>query len=102
MRFSQFRDPPPNRRSRCDGNQECHMTKPAVMIAFALHLLGEGATEIAVHPDGEHGRIFDIKACLEANNYKLTEKIGSTSYGGSYERGSERVNVTLVPGIGDV
>lgn len=102
MKFSQYRDPPPNRRNRCDGDQEGHMTEPAVMIAFALQLLNEGATEVGIHPDGEHGRIFDIKACLEINNFTLIKRMGTTQYGGSYQRGHEAVRVTLVPGIGDV
>lgn len=102
MNFSVFREPPPNRRNRCDGDQECHMTEPAIMIAFAAHLLSKGAIEVAIHPDGEHGRIFDIKSCLETNGFNLIENIGSTSYGGMYQKGKERIKVTLTPGIGDV
>jgi hypothetical protein len=40
------REPPPNRRAMCDGGQECHLTEAAVMIAFALHLLQNGASQV--------------------------------------------------------
>jgi hypothetical protein len=78
------------------------MTEAAVMIAFALHLLSEGATDVKIHPDGEHGKAFDIKGCLEAHHFQLTEKLGSTNYGGHYCRDQQSITVTLVPGVGDV
>jgi hypothetical protein len=78
------------------------MTEAAVMIAFALHLIDGGATDVEIHPDGEHGKKFDIKACLESNGFQLTEGIGSTDYGGRYRNGQRSIIVTPVPGAGDV
>lgn len=102
MKFSQFRNPPPNRQGFCDGNQECHLTEAAVMIAFAFYLLKQGATQVDIHPDGEHGKAFDIKQFLEAQGFVHVRNIGKTAYGGLYQRDHEIINVTLVPGLGDV
>jgi hypothetical protein len=72
------------------------------MVAFALHLLERGATKVEIHPDGEHGKQFDIRACLEGHGFALTAPRGSTKYGGTYERGGQRVLVSLTSGVGDV
>lgn len=100
--FFQDRTPPYKRRAHCQSSMERHLTEGGVMVAFALHLLERGATTIEVHPDGEHGKRFDIRACLEGHGFVLTAAQGSTKYGGTYERSGQRVVVSLTPGVGDV
>lgn len=72
------------------------------MIAFAMHLLEEGAEAIELHPDGEHGKQHDIKATLEGLGFQHREVRGTTKYGGVYSRGAQTVTVSLRPGLGDV
>ncbi len=100
--FFQDRTPPDKRRAHCQSSMERHLTEGGVMVAFALHLLERGATTVEVHPDGEHGKRFDIRACLEGHGFVLTAARGSTNYGGTYERMRQRVVVSLTPGVGDV
>lgn len=78
------------------------MTEAAVMIAFAFYLLKHGATQVEIHPDGEHGKAFDIKQFLEEQGFVHMQNIGKTAYGGLYQRNQEIISITLVPGLGDV
>ena len=72
------------------------------MIAFAMHLLEQGALSVEIHPDGEHGKRHDVKASLAAHGFKHTSGHGTTKYAGIYSRGEQRVLVTIKPGVGDV
>jgi hypothetical protein len=57
--------PPPNRVGKADGEHEHHLYEGAVMLAYAMHLLrAEGARDVRVHPDGEHGKQFDFAGWL--------------------------------------
>lgn len=78
------------------------MTEAAVMIAFALHLFDTGTTAVEIHPDGEHGKRFDIKGSLGAHGFALMHTLGTTNYGGIYQRNKQTMIVTLKPGIGDI
>ena len=100
--YIDLRDPPPNRRSSCDGAQEQHLTEAAVIIAFGMYLLEQGALTVELHPDGEHGKRHDLKKSLEVYGLMLVRPQGITSYGGTYQRGHQTVHVTLKPGVGDV
>ncbi len=100
--FIDVRDAPAKRRAKCEGGQERHFTEGAVMIAFAMHLLKSGASAVDLHPDGEHGKRYDLKASLEAHGFQHLSTRGTTKYGGVYSRGSQTVTVTLRPGLGDV
>jgi hypothetical protein len=100
--YIDLRDPPPNRRSRCDGDHEKHLTEAAVMIAFGIYLLEQGALIVELHPDGEHGKRHDLKKTLESHGLILVRPQGSTSYGGTYQHDHQTVSVTLKPGVGDV
>ena len=100
--FIDLRDPPPKRRLSCDDNQEKHFTEAAVMIAFALYLLENGATAVELHPDGEHGKRHDLKVNLESHGFSLNSPIGTTQYGGVYRRGRQTLTIALRPGLGDV
>lgn len=44
-------DPPPNRRGKCEGEKERHLTEAAVMLAYGLHLLATvpGLVTIELH-----------------------------------------------------
>lgn len=100
--FFDLRDPPPNRRSHCADGQEKHLTEGAVMVAFALHLIERGANSVELHPDGEHGKRYDIRRSLEERGFEFEASIGTTSYGGRYRRGEQAMIVTLSSGLGDI
>ncbi len=57
------------------------------MVAFALHLLrtAPGLRQVDIHPDGEHGKMFDFKGWLEKQGFGQVSSTGTTSYGGLYE-----------------
>jgi hypothetical protein len=100
-----FREAPPNRAAHCEGGIEQHLTEGAVMLAFAMHLLRtvRGVTEIAIHPDGEHGKRFDFEGWLRRQGFSKVSGTGKTTYGGVY-RSAAGVALTVNPasGRGDV
>jgi hypothetical protein len=59
--YIDLREPPPKRRSRCQGAAESHFTEAAVMIAFASYLLEDGALTVEFHPD----RATDLRTMHE-------------------------------------
>jgi hypothetical protein len=100
-----FHEPRPNRAGSCDGGIEHHLTEGAVMVAFAMHLLRTvpGLRHVAIHPDGEHGKQFDFRAWLAKRGFALTERMGSTAYGGTYASAAgQTVLVNPKSGRGDV
>ncbi|WP_413991183.1 hypothetical protein ACMDCR_03445 [Labrys okinawensis] len=96
--------PPPNRVGKCAGDHEHHLYEGAVMIAYAMHLLrSEGAHQVRVHPDGEHGKQFDFSGWLERRQFRKTSSIGATAYGGVYENAEgQTIIVNPRSGLGDV
>lgn len=78
------------------------LSEGAVMIAFALHVFDRGATAVSLHPDGEHGKRYDLKACLAHHGFRHTRSQGSTSYGGEYTREHQLLTILPKPGLGDV
>jgi len=96
-------DPPTNRGSKCEG-KERHLTEAAVMLAYGLHLLRTvpNLQKIELHPDGEHGKRFEIARWLSARGFALRVPQGSTAYCGIYENGQQTIAVTSTPGKGDV
>jgi len=102
IQYLVLRDPPAKRERFCDGGKEAHLPEAAVMIAFGMYLLENGATAVAIYPDGEHGKKYDIRASLEGHGFSKVIAYGRTNYGGTYERGAQGVQVTLRPGQGDV
>jgi hypothetical protein len=97
-------EPPTNRRSKCDGHCERHLTEAAVMLAYGIHLL-ETVPEldtVELHPDGEHAKRFEIANWLSRRGFVLIERRGSTSYSGEYAFGVKRIIITSTPGKGDV
>ena len=44
-----------------------------------------GLRQVDIHPDGEHGKIFDFSGWLGKQGFGKLPSIGSTSYGGLYE-----------------
>ena len=102
MEYVSVRNAPEKRRKDCTDGKEKHLTEAAVMIAFAMHLLKEGATEVAIHPDGEHGKKYPIRECLESRGFVFSSTRGTTSYGGEYRRGNEVMIVWPKSGLGDV
>lgn len=97
-------DPPLNRRKMCEGDCGFHLTEAAVMLAFAYYLLHSipSVNYVAIHPDGEHAKDFDIHKWLEDHDFKQTQLIGKTGYSGTYVSGEKTIKVTSKPGIGDV
>lgn len=99
-----FKSPPPNRVGKCDGEMEAHLTEAAVMLAFAMHLIDSmGYERVKIHPDGEHGKRFDIASWLIGNGFEHQIAKGSTTYGGAYVR-ADGVTIVVDPhsGQGDV
>jgi hypothetical protein len=96
--------PPPKRQEKCDGGTERHLTEAAVMLAYAMHLLETVPliTSVEIHPDGEHGKRFEIARWLLARGFLLDQRHGTTSYCGTYMRGDQSIVVTSIPGKGDV
>jgi hypothetical protein len=85
--------------------KEHHLSEGAVMLAFAMYLMGTmpDLASVAIHPDGEHGKRFDIRAWLEAKGFKLSKPKGKTNYGGEYVSPDERtIVVHPASGLGDV
>jgi hypothetical protein len=99
------RPPPPNRVRGCEGGVEQHLSEGAVMLAFAMHLLrtAPGVKEVAIHPDGEHGKRFDFEGWLGRRDFRKLSATGKTSYGGTYvSAAGETLIINPIPGHGDV
>ena len=96
-------DPPTNRRSKCEG-KERHLTEAAVMLAYGMHLLRTipKLQKVELHPDGEHGKRFEIAQWLSAQGFVLKEPQGKTAYCGTYRSNQQTIVVTSIPGKGDV
>jgi hypothetical protein len=89
------RIPPDKRAGKCDGPAERYLSEGAVMIAFAMHLLRTvpNLNQVAIHPDGEHGKRFDFRAWLEKQGFEKKTATGETPYGGTY---ASPTGVTIV------
>ncbi|GAA0598120.1 hypothetical protein GCM10009099_39130 [Caenispirillum bisanense] len=74
------------------------------MLAYAMHLLRtQGARDVRIHPDGEHGKQFDFAAWLGRREFTKFSSLGSTSYGGVYRNSAgQTITVHPKPGLGDV
>ncbi|HXZ00452.1 MAG TPA: hypothetical protein VEI03_10655 [Stellaceae bacterium] len=97
-------EPPEKRRAGCNGPLERHLPEAAVMLAFATHLLNTtpGLTAVEIHPDGEHGKRFDIRRWLTEYGFLHDSAIGKTVSGGVYRRDGQTLIVSFKPGLGDV
>lgn len=97
-------EPPPNRVGKASGAHEHHLYEGAVMVAYAMHLIrAEGASDVRIHPDGEHGKQFDFAAWLLRREFAKVSSLGTTAYGGVY-RNAAGQTITVHPksGLGDV
>ena len=96
--------PPPNRVGKSDGPDEHHLYEGAVMLAYAMHLLRtQGARDVRIHPDGEHGKQFDFAGWLSRHDFTKISGLGSTTYGGVYRNpAGQAVTVHPKSGLGDV
>lgn len=96
--------PPPNRVGKSNGAHEHHLYEGAVMLAYAMHLLRtEGAQQVRIHPDGEHGKQFDFAGWLQRRQFRKISVIGTTAYGGAYENSAgQTITVNPRSGLGDV
>ena len=97
-------EPPPNRAGKSEGAHEHHLYEGAVMLAYAMHLLRtEGAQDVRIHPDGEHGKQFDFAGWLGRREFAKLSSIGSTPYGGVYRNpAGQTITVNPRSGLGDV
>ena len=100
--FIVCRQAPPNRVGKHAGNQEEHLPEAAVMLAFALHLVAEGAEHVAVQPDGEHGKRFGIAEWFQRRGYAFHHYGGDVKYAGVYSLKRHRMSIKLQAGVGDV
>lgn len=102
MKLITERLPPLKRVGKCEGPLELHLLEAAVMLAMAKWMFGQGATEVEIHPDGQHLKGFDVRGWLEAVGFVKTADMGRTPAGGVYKSGEQTVTVDPRPGIGDV
>lgn len=74
------------------------------MLAYAMHLLRtQGACDVRIHPDGEHGKQFDFAGWLGRRDFTKTSSLGSTTYGGVYRNpAGQTITVHPKSGVGDV
>jgi hypothetical protein len=74
------------------------------MVAYAMHLLRtQGARDVRVHPDGEHGKQFDFAGWLGRRAFTKVSGVGSTAYGGVYRNpAGQTITVNPKSGLGDV
>lgn len=72
------------------------------MLAYALHLLKEGAGHVELRPDGMQGKRFDFRAWLEGHGFVLAPASGRIRYAGVYSRHGQVVRLVCKPGDGDV
>lgn len=96
------KEPPEKRLAKAEGGNERYMSEAAVMLAFAMHLFAKGAGKVSIHPDGEHGKRFEIQAWLATHGFIWQEGWGTTSYAGRYLNGNLVLEVHVKPGQGDV
>jgi hypothetical protein len=69
-----------------------------------VHLIrSEGASDVRIHPDGEHGKQFDFAGWLLRRDFTKVSSLGTTTYGGVY-RNAAGQTITVHPksGLGDV
>ena len=99
-----LRQPPPKRADKTHGEFEKQFTEPAVMLAYVFHLIRKypSISGLEIHPDGMHGKQFDIRAWLEKHGFDLVEPKGSTKYGGRYNDGNRNLLVSPTSGFGDM
>jgi hypothetical protein len=83
------RDAPAQRVKHCQNGIEHDFTEAAVRVAFALYLLDQGATN-------------PLSETLSRHGFHLHEPRGTTSCGGEYRRGAEKLTVFPSSGKGDV
>jgi hypothetical protein len=97
-------EPPPNRVGKSDRVHEHHLYEGAVMVAYAMHLLRtQGARDVRVHPDGEHGKQFDFSGWLGRRTFAKVSSLGSTAYGGIYRNpAGQTITINPKSGLGDV
>ncbi|WMT88366.1 hypothetical protein NO932_07065 [Pelagibacterium sp. 26DY04] len=97
-------EPPPNRVGKSVGAHEHHLYEGAVMVAYAMHLLRtQGARDVRVHPDGEHGKQFDFTGWLGRRAFAKVSNLGSTAYGGVYrDPAGQTITINPKSGLGDV
>jgi hypothetical protein len=97
--------PEQKRALRAIGGIEHHLTEGAVMVSFAIHLLGAvpKLRHVALHPDGEHAKHFDFAAWLMMQGFARESAVGRTTYGGLYAS-ARGLTILINPksGVGDV
>ena len=97
--------PTEKRLKGLDGTVERRLSEGAVILAYGLHLLRTepGVTRVELHPDGEHGKRFEMRAWLEARGFRLATPSGKTAYGGEYvSETGQTILLQPVSGLGDV
>jgi hypothetical protein len=95
------KEPPPNRKLRCDRAMERHLTEAAVMLRCTSRRRRQA------FPSSRFIRTASTVSVLRSDHgwrrgFKLVTPSGATSYGGRYERNGLTVVVSSIPGLGDV
>jgi len=96
--------PTEKRKKGLSGDFQEYLTEGAVMVAYALHILRTtDARQVAIHPDGEHGKSFEFRSWLLVRGFELVAPRGTTTYGGIYRHTDGReIDVFPKSGLGDV
>lgn len=63
-----------------------------------MHLFSLGAGKVSIHPDGEHGKRFEIQAWLVMHGFVWGREWGTSSYVGQYSNGGRILEVNVKPG----
>jgi hypothetical protein len=95
---------PEKRAGKVIDGIEHKMHEGAVMVAYAMHLLRTTEADHArIHPDGEHGKLFDFTGWLAKRGFDKVTSTGTTSYGGEYRHPNGwRITIHPSSGNGDV
>ena len=70
------------------------------MVAYTMHLLRiSRASEVRIHPDGEHGKRFNFRTWLESKGFEKISTIGATPYGGVYRNDHDQTKLLFVGAV---
>lgn len=99
--FIVHRKAPRSRQRFHEGDHEACFHEASVMLAFAIHLLAQGARAVEVHPDGMHAKTHDIPATLRSCGFR-PELGQSATRAARYIRRGRRITISMRSGVGDV
>lgn len=101
LSYTVHKVPNNKRKGHHDGPAEEYFHEGAVMLAYAMHLIAQGAREVKIHPDGMHAKVHDIEGWLQSAAFLRTSgEVGRSS--GSFRKRGRTIHVAFRSGVGDV